>query len=42
MFTLPAFLLILSTMSINGLSEIVYAWGISITLTAEYTKKAHR
>lgn len=41
MFALPAFLLILITMSINGLCETVYAWGISVYLTYANTK-AHR
>ena len=41
MFVLPSFLLILTTMSINGLCETVYAWGISVYLT-HANIKAHR
>ena len=41
-FTLPAIFLILTTMSINGICEVVYAWGISVYLTDAYVKKAHR
>lgn len=40
LLSLPAFLLIFTTMSINGICEIVYAWSMSVYLTYLNTRSS--